>query len=61
MCVRVCVCILGNLLVCLLCNFCIFNNFFELKKKDYVSKLCTVYCDVVNVQPCFNFSHEIIK
>ena len=52
-------CKLRKLLVCLLCNLCIFNN-CSLSFKIY--KLCIiVYCDVVNVQPLFNFSDEIIK
>ena len=56
--VCVCVCKLRKLLVCLLCNFCIFNNCSLVVKY----KICvTVYCDVVNVQPRFNFSDEIIK
>ena len=41
---------------CLLCNFYIFNN-CSLKYKICV----IVYCDVINVQPRFNFSDEIIK
>ena len=51
-----CVCKLCKLLVCLLCNFRIFNN-CSLSFKIRV----IVYCDVVNIQPCFNFSDEIIK
>ena len=50
--VRACVCKLSKfLLVCLLCNFCIFNNC------SLSFKICViVYCDVVNVQLHFNFS-----
>ena len=45
---------LRKLLVCLLCSFCIFNIL------KYT--ICViVYCDVVNVQPRFNLSNEIIK
>ena len=58
MCVCACVCVcVCKLLVCLICNFCILSN----------CALCfnytiwvTVYCDVVNVQPHFNFSDEVI-
>ena len=65
-------CKLCKLLVCLLCNFCIFNNCSRLwvsfcmndvwygKHIKYLL-LCTVKCDVVNVQPFFEFSDEIIK
>ena len=28
---------------------------------EYIIYNCIVYCDVVNVQPRFNFSDEIIK
>ena len=38
MCVCVCVCVC-KLLVCLICNFCIFNN-FSLSSKRYT--MCTV-------------------
>ena len=57
-CVRACVrvCKLRKLLVCLLYNFCIFNN-CSLNFKIYNMR----YFDVVNVQSCFNFSDEIIK
>ena len=52
--VGVSVCVWG----CLLCNFCIFNNCsLSLKYTTCV----IVYCDVVNVQPRFNFSDQIIK
>ena len=55
----VCVCELCKWLVCLLCNFCIFNN-CSLSFK--INNMCQiiVYCDVVNIQPRFNFSDEII-
>ena len=56
-CVCVCVCAC-KLLVCLICNFCIFNN-CSLSSKIYIC--VTVYCDVVNVQPRFNLSNEIMK
>ena len=57
-CVRACVCVC-KLLVCLICNFCIFNN-CSLSSKIYNNLCVIVYCDVVNVQPHFNFSDEII-
>ena len=57
-CVCVCVCVsvckLRELLVCLICNFCIFNK-CSLSFKMY--NMC--HC-VVNVQPRFNFSDDII-
>ena len=67
-CVRACVCVcvclheceLHKLLVCLICNFCIFSN-CPLSSKIYNMCQVIVYCDVVNVQPCFNFLTEIIK
>ena len=55
-CARVCVCKLRKLLVYLFFNFCIFSDCsmsFKIYKMRY-------YCDVVNVQPHFNFSDEII-
>ena len=62
-CVRVCVCVcvrvckLRKLLVCLICNFCIFSNCsFEFENIRFI-----VYCGVVNVQPRSNFSDGIIK
>ena len=53
-------CKLRKLPVCLLilCNFCIFGN-CSLSFK--IQKYVILYCDVVNVQPCFNFFDEIIK
>ena len=54
-----CMCKLHKLLVCLLCNFCIFNN-CSLSFKIYKIYVI-VYFDVVNVLPLFNFSDEIIK
>ena len=56
----VCVCKLHKLLVCLICNFCIFNN-CSLSSKIYNLCQVIVYCDVVYVEPQFNFSNEIIK
>ena len=53
---RVCVCKLRKLLDYLFFNFCIFSDCsmsFKIYKMRY-------YCDVVNVQPHFNFSDEII-
>ena len=50
-----------KLLVCLLCNCCIFNNCSLSFKKIKNKKCVIVYCDVVNVQPHFNLSDEIIK
>ena len=61
LCMRACVsvCELCKLLVCLICNFCIFNK-GSLSFKIYT--MCVIaYCDVVYVQPHFNFSDEIIK
>ena len=57
-CVRACVCVCKShkLLVCLMCNFCIFSNCSLSSKNNVI-----VYCDVVNVQPHFNSSNEIIK
>ena len=56
-CACVCVCKLHKLVVCLLCNFCIFNNY-----SLSLQKICVIVCcDVVNVQPHFNFSDEITK
>ena len=49
---------LPKLLVCLLCNFCISVTLLSVLKYT----VCViVYCDVVNVQPRFNFSDAIIK
>ena len=46
-------CELRKLLVCLICNFYIINNCSLILKYT----ICViVYCDVVNVQPHFNFS-----
>ena len=61
-CVRACVhvCKLRKLLVCLLCNCCIFNN-CSLSFKIYNMFYCVSLSDIVNVQPRFNFSDEIIK
>ena len=46
-----------ELLVCLLCNFCIFNNCSSSFK---INIRFTVYCNVVNVLPHFNIYDEII-
>ena len=54
------VCELRKLLVCLIGNFCIFNN-YPLSSKIYNMCQVIVYCDVVNVQTRFNFLNEIIK
>ena len=55
-----CVCVnYVNLLVCLICNFYIFNN-CSLSSKIYNMCQVIVYCDVFNIQPRFNFSNEII-
>ena len=58
-CVRACVCLcerLRKLLVCLTCNFRIFSNCSS--SSEIYNNLCViVYCDVVNVQPRFNFSN----
>ena len=59
-CACLCVCKLRKLLVCFTCNFCIFNN-CSLSSKIYNMCQVIVYCDVVYVQPRFNFSNEIIK
>ena len=58
MCVCVCVCV--NYVnyyvnIVLLCKYCILN------KCSLRFKIYSMYCDVVNVQPHFNFSDEIIK
>ena len=47
----VCLCELRKLL----CKYCILN------KCSLRFKIYSMYCDVVNVQPHFNFSDEIIK
>ena len=55
---------LRKVLVCLLCNFCIFNNCslsFKIYNMYYCVLWCIVYCDVVNIQPRFHFCDEIIK
>ena len=58
--VRACVRKLRKLLVCLICNFCIFNNCCFIYKIDNMCQVI-MYCDAVNVQPRFSFSNEIIK
>ena len=56
MCVCVCVCKLHKLLVCLICNFWIFNNFLWVLKYT----VCVImYYDVVNVEPRFNYLPDI--
>ena len=49
-----------KLLVCLLCNFCIFGN-CSLSFKIIYTIYVVVYYDVINKQPRFNFSDEIIQ
>ena len=55
-CESVCVCELRKLLVCLLTFVFSITVLWVFKYTICV----TVYCDVVNVQPCFNFSEIII-
>ena len=58
MCVCVCVCELHKLLVSYVTFVFSITVFLVLK---YTIICVVVYCDVVNVQPRFNFSDEIIK